>query len=126
MRFPMPHFPAEFEIPDKWLSEANFVGFKPQAAAYRSSPGAVLVPLTTVEPIARFTSHPKDFRGFDRARPIRILQGFVVGDEIEPIEAIGLPAREFCDAPYRYRVCDGFHRFYASIAAGFAMLPLRP
>jgi hypothetical protein len=54
------------------------------------------------------------------------LQGFVAGDEIEPVEAIELPGREFCDAPYRYRVCDGYHRFYASIAAGFAMLPLRP
>jgi hypothetical protein len=126
MRFPMPHFSTEFEIPDEWLSEANFVGFKPSAVAYRSSPCAILVPLTRAEPIARFTSHPKDFRCFDRARLIRILQGLVADDEIGPVEAIELPGREFCDVPYRYRVCDGYHRFYASIAAGFAMLPLKP
>jgi hypothetical protein len=43
----------------------------------------------------------------------------------QALGAIGLPAREFCDVPYRYRVCNGYHRFYASIAAGFIMLPLK-
>ncbi|MBR0685129.1 hypothetical protein JQ594_04325 [Bradyrhizobium manausense] len=120
----MPHYPAEFEIPDEWLAEATFVGFKPRDRAYRSTSGATLVPLTRIEPVVRFLGYPKDFRGFDRARLVRILSGFVNDDEIEPVEAIELPGREFCDAPYRYRVCNGFHRFYGSIAAGFELLPL--
>jgi hypothetical protein len=27
MRFPLPLFPAEFEIPDEWWAEAGMVGF---------------------------------------------------------------------------------------------------
>ena len=45
--------------------------------------------------------------------------GFVAGDEIEAVPAMELPLYEFCGAPYRYRACNGYHRFYASIAAGF-------
>jgi hypothetical protein len=67
MRFSMPHLPGEFEIPDEWLTEAGIVGFQPTDRAYRSTAGAVLVPLTEIEPVARFVTHPKDFRGFDRA-----------------------------------------------------------
>lgn len=124
MWFSMPHLPGEFEIPDDWLSEAGIVGFKPKSHAYCSSPAARLVSLTEIEPIPRFVTHPKDFRGFDRPRLVRLLKGFVAGDEIEPTPAIELPARDFCDSPYRYRVCNGFHRFHASIAAGFVMLPV--
>jgi hypothetical protein len=124
VRFFMPHLPGEFEIPDDWLSEAGVVGFKPNDPAYRSTAAAMLVPLTEIEPVARFVTHPKDFRGFDRARLVRLLKGFVAGDEIEPAPAIRLPDRDFCSAPYRYRVCNGFHRFHASIAVGFDMLPI--
>ncbi len=124
MRFPMPHYPAEFEIPDDWLSEAGIIGFKPTATAYRSTAAAVLIPLTAIEPVARFVAYPKDWRGFDRARLIRLLKGFVAGDEIEPVPAVELPTHEFASSPYRYRVRDGFHRFHASIVAGFDMLPV--
>jgi len=124
MRFSMPHFPGEFEIPDDWLSEAGIVGFKPNDRAYRSTAGALLVPLTEIEPVARFVAYPKDFRGFDRVRLVRLLKGFVAGDEIEATEAIELPIQDICAGPYRYRVCDGYHRYHASIAAGFDMLPL--
>jgi hypothetical protein len=120
----MPHLPGEFEIPDDWLSEAGIVGFKPTARAYRSITTAVLVPLTAVEPVARYVTHPKDWRGFDRVRLVRVLQGFVAGDEIEPVPAVELPVHEIASSPYRYRVCNGFHRFHASIAAGFDMLPI--
>ena len=51
MRFPMPHYPCEFEIPDDWLSEAGVIGFTPMTASYRSTAG-ILVPLTAIEPAA--------------------------------------------------------------------------
>ena len=51
-------------------------------------------------------------------------KGFVTGDDIEPVEAMELPFFDICAAPYRYRVCNGYHRFYASIAAGFDTLPI--
>jgi hypothetical protein len=124
MRFSMPHLPGEFEIPDDWIVEAGFSGFTPIASAYRSTTEGLLAPLTMVEPVVRFVSTPKDFGGFDRARLINILKGFVADDDIEPVDAMELPAYEFCAAPYRYRVCNGYHRFYASIAAGFSFLPV--
>jgi hypothetical protein len=36
MRFPMPHHPCEFEIPDDWLREAGAIGFTPITTSYRS------------------------------------------------------------------------------------------
>jgi len=124
MRFPMPNFPCEFEIPDDWITEAGFMGFRPTTEAYRSTPNAVLIPLMHIEPLVRFAAHPMDFRGFERARLVRILRGIVIGDVIEPAPAIELPVREFCAGSFRYRVCNGVHRYHASIAAGFSMLPV--
>ena len=78
MRFPFPCFPAEFELPDDWLAEAGFVGFKPRAEAFRSTETAThAIPLRDIEPPFRYPEHPKDFRGFDRARMIKILAGIV-------------------------------------------------
>jgi hypothetical protein len=123
MHFSMPHLPTEFEIPDEWLLEAGMVDFIPSDSAYRSTAGAILIPLTAIEPVPRFVTHPKDWRGFDRARLVRLLRGFVAGDEIEPVPLCRLPVLEFPSSPYRYRVVNGLHRFYGSIAAGFVHLP---
>jgi len=91
MRFPMPYFPCEFEIPDEWLSEAGIVGFVPAEAAYRSSENGMLFPLTQVEPPPRFVSHPKDWRGFDRRRFVAVLRGFVAGGVIAPVPVVRMP-----------------------------------
>jgi hypothetical protein len=123
MRFPMPHFPTEFEIPDEWLLEAWIIGFTPRASAYRSTARAVLVPLTQIEPAPRLVTHPKDWHGFERVRLICLLKGFVAGDEIEPVSLCRLPALELGPSPYRYRVAHGVHRYYGSIAAGYEQLP---
>ena len=122
MRFPMPNYPCDFELPDTWLTEAGLADFKPEGPAYKSMPGTLLVPLQEIEPPYRVSSCIKDWCGFDHARLVRVLQGIVAGDVIEPV-----PLRELHEVggsrPYRYRVCDGYHRFYGSIAAGFQSLP---
>jgi len=46
------------------------------------------------------------------------------GAEIPPVPVVALPPADDPAAPFAYRVCDGFHRFYASVAAGFEMLPV--
>jgi hypothetical protein len=123
MRYPMPNYPCDFEIPDDWLAEAALNNFTPTSAAYRSSDEAAPVPFKDVEPPYRVMTHPKDWRGFDRTRLVSILKGFVAGAEIEPVPLLELPPVEFpLFRPYRYRVSNGFHRFYASIAAGFTHL----
>jgi hypothetical protein len=121
MRYPMPNYPCEFEIPDDWLTEAGIEGFTRTAPAYRSTPAAVAVPLREIEPPYRVPE--KDWRGFDRGRLVSVLVGIATGAEIEPVPLLKLPPSDFPAAPYRYRVRNGFHRFYASIAAGFECLP---
>jgi hypothetical protein len=129
MRFPMPNYPCEFEIPDAWLAEAGMEGFSRTGPAYRSTPEAALVPLREIEPPYRKPAMAKDWRGFERARLVFILKGFIAGAEIEPVPLLGLPAGTFVvptfvrPGPYAYQIRNGFHRFYASIAAGFESLP---
>jgi hypothetical protein len=122
MIFQMPHYPCTFEIPDEWLSGTGMSGFEPTTAGYRSTATAVLIPLTAIEPVPRFSTHPKDWHGFERTRLIHLLKRFVAGEEVDPVPLFLLPVFEFANSPYRYRVLDGFHRFYGSIAAGFSHL----
>ena len=123
-RFPFPLLPAEFEIPDEWLGEAGMKGFTPLGRGYRSAAAAVLVPLREIEPPFRSREHPKDWRGFDRARLIDVLRGIVAAAEIPPVPLFALPPLEFWQpSPFRYRVKNGVHRFYGSVAAGFECLP---
>jgi hypothetical protein len=125
MRFPMPNYPCEFEIPNEWWAEAGMVGFSPSnsASADRSSTAAMLVPLQTILPPPRFPTAPKDWHGFERARLVSLLKGIATGVEIEPVPLLKLPQDDVWRMPYRYRMRDGFHRFYVSIAAGFECLP---
>lgn len=126
MIFPMPHYPCHFEIPDDWLAEAGVIGFTPTTAAFASTPNAMVVPLTQIEPPVRFHSTPKDHAGFDRSRLVHHLRRFVAGEIVDPVPMLELPVYEYCAAPFRFRVCDGVHRFYGSIAARFSHLPGKP
>ena len=125
MRFRMPNYPCEFGIPNEWWAEAGMVGFSPSnsASADRSSTAAMLVPLQTILPPPRFPTAPKDWHGFERARLVSLLKGIATGVEIEPVPLLKLPQDDVWRMPYRYRMRDGFHRFYVSIAAGFKCLP---
>jgi hypothetical protein len=124
MRYPMPNYPCEFEIPDAWLTEASMNGFTRTAPAFRSTAVAVPVLLREIEPPYRTPSTPKDWCGFDHDRMVRVLNWIVTDAEIEPVPVLRLPSSELLShAPYGYRVLDGFHRFYASIVAGFECLP---
>ena len=118
----MPNFPSDFEIPDDWLVDAGAAGFIPKTKGYRSSLDAVLVPLVDIEPPYRVSTVVKDWRGFDRTRFISVLKGIVTGIEIEPVPLLELPVFEFAPNTYRFRVRNGFHRFHASIVAGFECL----
>jgi hypothetical protein len=122
MHYAMPNFPCEFEIPDDWLSEAGSADFVPTSRAYCSSSDAVLIPLVYIEPPHRLTHVVKDWRGFDRTRFISILKGIVESAEIEPVPLLELHVYEFGPNTYRFRVRNGFHRFYASVVAGFECL----
>jgi hypothetical protein len=124
MRFAMPHYPCEFQIPDEWWAEADMAGFAAIEPSYRSTRDAELVPLPEIEPPYRKITTPHDWCGFDRARLAHILKGFTTGTRIQPVPLLELPPSDLPSrTPYGYRVLDGYHRFYASIAAGFECLP---
>ena len=120
---PFPRFPAEFEIPEDWWVEAGMAEFVRHAPAFRSTT-ADLVALDDIEPPFRLPSKPIDWRGFDRTRMVSILQGFVAGEAIPPIDLLVLPTlNDISGQPFKYRVLAGVHRFYASMAVGFEFLP---
>jgi hypothetical protein len=124
MRYAMPNYPCEFEIPDAWFTEAGMDRFTRTASAYRSTVAAVPVLLREIEPPYRTPLTPKDWCGFDHVRLVRVLNWIATGAEIEPVPMLKLPSSDLSSrAPYGYRVLDGFHRFYASSAAGFECLP---
>jgi len=88
MRFRFPLLPAEFEIPDAWWTEAGMTTFRPLAPSYRSTPDAVAMPLREVEPPFRNPEVIRDWRGFDRARMIRVLSGMATGAEMPPVPVV--------------------------------------
>jgi hypothetical protein len=125
MPFPMPYHPCEFDIPDGWLEAAGMIAFKPAEGvrSYRFARGD-LIPASEIEPPLRSIAHAKDGGGFDRRRLVAVLRGIATDAEIEPVPLRRLdPPGEFDHSPYRYRVRDGYHRFYAVVAAGFECLP---
>jgi hypothetical protein len=124
MRYAMPHFPCEFEIPDDWIAEAGAQDFSPNTAAYGASAKACDTPLTEVEPPPRLAHVRLSWRGLDRDRFVRVLTWIVLAVPIEAVPVAEMPFVDFGSSPYRFRVRDGVHRFYASIAAGFTHLPL--
>jgi hypothetical protein len=118
----MPNYPCEFELPDEWWLAAGMESFTPAASAYRSTAASATILLRDIEPPPRAT--PNDWRGFDRERLISVLSGIAAGADIPPVPVDELrPINDWSQQPYKYRVRDGFHRYYASIAAGFRKLP---
>ena len=124
MRFRFPLLPAELEIPDAWWTEAGMTAFCQSAQSYGCTPDAIAVPLREIEPPFRNPEVMRDWRGFDRERLVRILGGIATDAEIEPVPVIALPRTDFREGPFRYRVRDGLHRFYASVPATFECLPV--
>ena len=95
-------------------------GWKPSTPSYCAAHDpdrpSVVLPIASIAPPARDPGIPE----FRETRLIRILEGFRRGDAMRPITIHELPDRSF----FRYAVCDGFHRFYASAAVGFTHLPV--
>lgn len=115
------HHDLEIELDDTWWAEAGMDGFVPHNRAYRVDRGLANgkeifeIPIDEVSPVIRGPG----VAYFVKERVLDILNGFRNDDEIRPVE-IGLepPGSKFC-----YKVTDGCHRFYCSLAAGFSHVP---
>jgi hypothetical protein len=130
MHFQLPNFPCGFEIPDEWLQEAGLRDFVAVTSSFRSTADATLVRIGEIEPPLRRRTTTNDYCGFDRRRMVSVLRGIVASAEIEAVPLVQVPELDdrLVGTPkryrtYGYRALDGFHRFYASVAAGFELLP---
>jgi hypothetical protein len=106
------------EIPRVWLAEAGVQNYRPTHASFCCSAPHVLIPLSDIERVVRIV--PLDANGFYHDRMIQVLVGIRDAADIVPpvpVEAIGALETG------RYRLRDGTHRFYASLALGFTHLP---
>jgi hypothetical protein len=110
------------ELRDDWWSAAEMHGFVPRSRAYnvrRSNEQIVEVSIEDVSPLLRkplFRDSIDEGISVDD-RVVSILRGFRLGESFLPVEiAQG-------DAPYRYRLTQGAHRFYCSLAVGFSHVP---
>jgi hypothetical protein len=124
MYFQLNWLPMTFEIPDAWLAHVELAGFNPPAVSFRSARDAIAIGIEEVQPPVRLPTVEHDFNGFDRQRFLAVLSGMIQDLELPPIILRRLPSPEFEELgtpnPYKYRVYDGFHRYYASVAAGFS------
>jgi hypothetical protein len=121
MKYHLPHQPSlEFEIPDKWRAAANMENWKPVVECYTATSdlrySTIIVPISEVAAPIRNEGVP----WFAEARIVQVLRGFRSGELLPAIDVDG-PSDQTC---FRYRVRDGFHRFYASAAVRFTHLPV--
>jgi hypothetical protein len=118
-------------LDDEWWFEAGMAGFSPGANAYRTDPSLSIngepilaVRIADVGPIGPVRRSIGIFRDSEdgipaRERVLQILRGFRLGHEIPPVQVVEcVPSSQ-----YRYKLTDGTHRFYCSVAAGFTHIP---
>ncbi|MFL6311905.1 MAG: hypothetical protein ACJ71W_07345 [Terriglobales bacterium] len=75
-------------------------------------------PLLAAAEVSFVKGTPKGLTAKDRV--LKILRGFLANEAIPPVEVVELLPPV---APYRYKLTNGTHRFYLSIAAGFRQIP---
>jgi len=116
MLYRVPHEDIEFEIPDDWWELAGAIGFTPSQKAFAAFSDAQWP--TTLVPIKDVAAPRRNpgVEGLLKERTVSILRAFVTGAELPPVEVE--------PGSLAFRVRDGFHRYYLSIAAGFCMLPV--
>jgi hypothetical protein len=122
------HHGLRIELPDPWWAEAEMAGFVPRARTFRPDVNAekgVEIFEASVEDVAPLKRAPgvgifnDNKEATARERVVRILRGFREGAQIPPIHLTKLtPA-----AAFRYKIGNGSHRFYCSLAAGFSHVP---
>jgi hypothetical protein len=110
-----------FEIPDEWWACADMNKFsKGENQSYSCWPGSQkvdIVPLAEIEPPQRGDGIPP----FKKYKLVPILFGFQSPESpLPPVEVL----RQEPPTQYRFKVFNGYHRYYASIAVGYLSLPV--
>ena len=111
---------TSFEIVDDWWQFAEMEGFSPNGGNYypyaTGEKSVQIVPLPLVEPPQRAQA----IAPFKKYKLVPVLLAFQSPEcALPPIAVV-----ELHSGPYRYRVINGYHRYYASAAVGYANVPV--
>jgi len=110
----------QFEIPDEWWTFAEMAGFTPGGGGYyltQANTDWEVVPIGEVEPPMREIGVPP----FKKYKMVPVLFAFQSPEcALPPVEVYAA-----LEGPYRFKVRNGYHRYYASIAVGFSKLPVK-
>ena len=110
------HDSIKFCIPDEWLAEAGLTETPLAGDCFVSESAEKVLDIQLI-------SSPVRNPGvcwFYRDSMLPILTAFVSHQSLPPINIDSPP-----QGPLPYRVRDGLHRYYASVAAGFRKIPVR-
>ena len=122
MKFRTPASAIEFDIPDEWWTFAEMSAFSPGGGGYYPYPfqlanSVEVVRLADVEPPRRNDGVPP----FKKYKLVPILLAFGSPEcALPPVEVEPMPN----DGGTKYRVVNGYHRYYASVAAGYTKIPV--
>jgi len=121
MRFETPAGQVAFEIPDGWWFFTEMDNFSLEGHRFYAYPlharSVDVVPLSDVEPPMRNSGVPP----FKKYKMVPILFALSSPEcALPPVEVDALAA----PAAHRLRVHNGYHRYYASVAAGYPLLPV--
>jgi len=109
-----------FEICDAWLITAGALGVRLSGEAFAASSDPAWP--TQIVPLAEVAAPLREggVISFVDWRMTRVLRAMMQGVSLPPLiaDTLAQPNR------FRYRVCAGFHRFYASAALGLPAVPL--
>lgn len=119
MEFVVPGSAISLTIPDDWWDFCEMPNFRrisdfyPYARAYAN---VVAVPIVEIEPPKRDAGMPP----FRKYKLVPVLLAFHSPECALP----PVPVEPLSSGPYRYRLINGFHRFYGSVAVGYSRLPV--
>ena len=121
MKLTTPRNGREFAIPDDWWSFAEMNLFHPCETFYPYRPkctGSIdIVSLKGIEPPIR----DPGIAEFKKYKLVSVLLAFHSPEcALPPVQVERLTAPN----NYQYRIHNGYHRFYASVAAGYSELPI--
>ena len=119
------HVDFPFDIPDTWWFKAEMAEFQPKAPQYRADlsdlDGQTILSVCVgkVEPLRSRKLNNGYGLFSDEERVVKILRGFIENTETPPVQVVKQPP----GSDYVYRLYNGTHRFYCSVAAGFSHVP---
>ncbi len=123
MKFETPNKDVSFEIPGDWWEFCEMESFKAPNGdgsyyPYCSRMKEVeVVSLSSVEPPARKKGVPL----FRKCKLVPVLLAFKSPERMLP----PVQVEETNRTDYEYKVVNGYHRYYGSIAVGYQFIPIK-